>query len=851
MAKLLLLDGNSLLHRAFHALPPLTNTQGEPTNAVYGFTNMLWRLLEEEQPDYLAVAFDIGKPTLRQAQFVEYKANRPPTAPELKGQFALVKNVLQAMDIAILEKEDYEADDILGTLATKGAEQGYQVVIITGDRDLLQLVNEKVIVKICKQGIAKLECYDQEKIEEKYNLQPRQIIDLKGLMGDTSDNIPGVPGIGEKTALKLLHEYKDVEEVLANIPNIKGKKIQENLAQYREKALLSKNLATICINVPLEYKWENLIKKQFDEEKIKKIFVKLDFTSLLKKIKPRQLNLIEEKIIPPLAEKDLAAWLQKIKENKCVALKLDITTDNLMQAEVKGIYFSTGDATIYLGFNLFSQVQELLEDVSLSKYVHDLKSQLIILKRLGLKPAGFVFDTMLAAYLLSPSQNQYLLEDLADKYLPQPADNRISNIYYLQKVLLQEMKKIELVQLYYEVELPLVDVLAEMEMTGVSLNQEYLSYLSKQMGEKLQELEEKIYTLAEEKFNINSPKQLGIILFEKLQLPVGKKTKTGYSTNADVLEFLRDKHEIVEYILHYRQLGKLKSTYVDALPKLLNEKTGRLHTCLNQTVTATGRLSSSEPNLQNIPIKSQLGKEIRKAFIANKDGNWLLAADYSQIELRILAHITEDEGLCSAFRSQQDIHTKTAAEVFDVEIEQVNSSMRSKAKAVNFGIVYGISDFGLAQNLQVSPKEAKKYIDSYFVKYPGVRRYMEETIKRAKEQGYVTTILNRRRYLPDLKSSNYNVRSFAERTAINTPIQGSAADIIKIAMLKVASKLKEKKLKAKLVLQVHDELILEVPEEELEEVTTVVREAMEKAVSLSITLDVDIQIGKTWCDLKE
>jgi len=855
-AKLLLLDGNSLVHRAFHALPPLSNSQGQPTNAVYGFTKMLLRLKEEESPAYLAVVFDHGLPTFRHQEFEAYKAHRPSTAPELKSQFPLVKEVVSAMQIPSLELAGYEADDILGTVAKQGEGEGLEVVIVTGDRDLLQLVSAHITVKLCRQGITNLEAFDREKIQEKYGLKPEQIQDLKGLVGDASDNIPGVPGIGEKTALKLLQEYATVEEILEQTENLKIKKIKSALTDYQEQALLSKKLATICCEVPLEsYSWESFRTKEYDLQKMGEVLARLEFKSLLKKLPQEKGETKEFTDNYRIMEKteEIAAWKEKIrKQGTPLAVQLAVDNPDPMKACLQGIYLhGQGGESYYLPFQLMEEIRDLLEEEKIAKYGHDLKYQLLLLKRHGFAPAAFSFDTMVAAYLLNPSQSQYNLQDLVAQYLADFSGNLLECINCLQDVLEKELEKLSLLRLFWEVEMPLVEVLADMEREGVSIDREYLAHFAVRLNQQLGELERTIYSLAGEEFNINSPKQLGGILFEKLKLPTAKKTKTGYSTNAEVLEFLRDKHPMVEHLLHYRQLGKLKNTYVDALPKLVNPLTCRVHTYLNQTVTATGRLSSSEPNLQNIPTKTQLGREIRKAFIPNKAENFLLAADYSQIELRILAHITQDENLLEAFREKQDVHARTAAQVFGVKLEEVTSEMRSKAKAVNFGIVYGISDFGLAQNLGVSPKEAKKFIENYFAKYPGVKKYMEETVEKALEEGFVTTIFKRRRYLPDLHSSNHNIRGFAQRTAINTPIQGSAADIIKIAMLAVTKELKERKLEAKLLLQVHDELLLEVPEKELEQVANLLQEAMEGAVELSVPLKVDLQVGKNWCDLKK
>lgn len=844
MPKLLALDGNSLLHRAFHALPLLTNSEGVYTNAVYGFLNMFFKLLEEEKPDYLAVAFDIGRPAVRLLEYADYKGQRPPTASELKGQFGLLKEILNAMRVEILEEEGYEADDLLGSLIKAAEREGFTAVVVSGDRDLLQLVSKNVTVKLCRKGIAEMEAFTPAAVQEKYSLMPEQIPDLKGLMGDSSDNIPGVPGVGEKTAVKLLKEYPSVEEVLSHIPEVSGKKLKQSLTEHGALALLSKKLATIILDRPVSL--ADCAVQDYDLPRLKELFSRLEFKSLLKKLASWE-PAAEVPVITDKAE--LAAIVEEIKAAGELAFLLGLSKADDMQAELVDFSLSWQGRTV----SLLPEALELFKPVftaeNIVKYTHDLKSQLLFLWRQGIYPARVAFDTMLAAYLLDPAESMPDLGSLAEENML--SSRGAGAVMELKPILQAELESQGMSELFAALEMPLAPVLAKMEFAGIALDTSYLAELSGVLDSRLQELAERIYFLAGERFNINSPKQLGVILFERLGLPAGKKTKTGYSTNADVLEFLRDKHLIVEEILAYRQLAKLKSTYADALPKLINRDTGRLHTSLNQALTATGRLSSSNPNLQNIPVRGDLGKKIRQAFIVGREDAVLLSADYSQIELRILAHISGDENLCRAFKEEEDIHTKTAAEVFGVPVAEVDSELRSKAKAVNFGIVYGISDFGLAKNIQVPVKEAKLYIENYLQRYPKVKAYMENIVALGKEQGFVTTIMQRRRYLPDLHNKNHIKRSFAGRAAINTPIQGSAADIIKLAMLRIDEELLARGLRSRMLLQVHDELILEVPLSELEEVKALVAEKMSTAADLSVPLTVGTSVGSSWAELKD
>ncbi len=866
MKKMLLIDGNSLLHRAFHALPPLRTSKGVPTNAVYGFLNMLLRILQEEQPDYVAVAFDKKGPTFRHEEFVEYKSTRPPTPEELIGQFDLLKEILKAMNITFFEIDGYEADDIIGTISKKGEKEGISSIIVTGDKDELQLISRNIKVLVTRKGISDIEAYDLEKINSKYGISPEAITDLKGLMGDKSDNIPGIPGIGEKTAAKLLQEFGSLENVLENFDKLKGK-LKENIQKYADQAKDSKYLATIVTNVPLEFDFDDIKYREPDYDKLMNLLRELEFYSLIdrlsKNIKDNK-NVKETENAADMNFAENNSSLEDVIKLAAIEKRLSILVDakkkNLKSYKIDGLYICAKDEYAFVSGKLLEKsdvrktLKQLLEDPAVYKITHDSKFIRNALRQLDID-FKCQFDTMLAAYLLESSRPRYDVPLLVTEYLgaamPDTASftEQIIHMFALKDVMDGKIKEYDMSKLLYEIEIPLSVILSDMEHAGIKVDLGKLQELSAKFGEKLDLLTKEIYELAGTEFNINSPKQLGEILFEKLLLPVIKKTKTGYSTDAEVLEKLRPLHPIIDKILDYRFVMKMKSTYADGLAALVDKETSRIYTSFNQTVTTTGRISSTEPNLQNIPVKTEEGKHIRGVFTADGPGHLLLSGDYSQIELRVLAHMSEDPGLIDSFLKGEDIHTRTASEVFGVPLEEVTPSLRNKAKAVNFGIIYGISDYGLAQNLGISNQEAKEYIDAYFKRYPKVKDFIRETIASARIQGYVTTLLNRRRYIPDINSKNYHLRSFAERTAVNTPIQGSAADIIKIAMVNVYKALKENGLSAKILLQVHDELILDSRQEELSKVKDILKDCMEHAFSLKVPLTVDIHQGYTWEEL--
>ncbi|WP_124726952.1 DNA polymerase I [Staphylospora marina] len=885
MQKLVLIDGNSIAYRAFFALPLLSNASGLYTNSVYGFTMMLMKVIEEEKPTHVLVAFDEGKTTFRHREYGEYKGTRQKTPGELSEQIPLIHEVLDAFGIRHFGMDGYEADDIIGTLAHSPETEGMEVRIVSGDKDLLQLVNDRVRVMLTRKGVTELETYDVRAVKERYGLEPRQIIDLKGLMGDPSDNIPGIPGVGEKTALKLLHQFPTVEDVVANADAVSGKKLQEKIREFKEQALFSKKLATIFTEVPLPFKVEDLKLPPLDVQRVAEVFRKLEFKTLIDRIEkdrktqePLQTNepLPELKVTMIRGEEERIA-LEGLFERKRLALVVEADGENYHRSAVVGLALSDGERHAFLTLEEaenWPAFRRWLEDPSRNKVAFDVKRAKLLLEKEGLNSEGWSFDALLAAYLLNPSESRTELSDVVAKHLGEriPSDEDVYGkgakksipqgeplaahlarkaeaLHRLEPVLARELKEAGMDALMFDLEFPLAFTLARMEQRGVAVDRDGLDELGVELKENLDRLEREIYELAGTEFNINSPKQLGEILFDKLGLPVLKKTKTGYSTSADVLEKLAPQHEIVEKILHFRQVGKLHSTYVEGLRKEIAGD-GKIHTSFNQTVTATGRLSSTEPNLQNIPIRLEEGRRIRKVFVPSEPGWLILAADYSQIELRVLAHISEDENLRRAFRENRDIHTATAMEVFGVSEDEVTPLMRRQAKAVNFGIVYGISGYGLAQNLDIPQKEAKEFIERYFETYPGVKRYMEEVVQKAKQDGYVTTLLGRRRWLPMIHSRNYGERSFAERTAMNTPIQGTAADIIKHAMLRVEREMQARNLKSRMLLQVHDELIFEVPEEELEEMKQLVRDLMEDALPLSVPLRVDVSSGRNWYEAK-
>ena len=875
--KLVLIDGNSILYRAFYALPLLHNDKGVYTNAVYGFTNILLNILETEKPSHMLVAFDAGKTTFRHSTYKDYKGGRQKTPPELSEQFPLTRELLNAFNIPHYELDMYEADDIIGTLADTGEKEGWEVKVISGDQDLLQLVSEHVTVDVTKKGVSEVESFTPKSMVEKMELSPDQIIDLKALMGDSSDNIPGVPGVGIKTATRLLKQYETLDNIYENIDKITAKKLKENLVTYKEDAFMSRDLATINQDSPITISLHDLDYSGYEYKDIYDLFSELEFRSLLDRLhgeKGDEAIQIELEEFDYEIIDDITSDLFTGKE----ALHVEMITENYHEANIEaiGIVNENGNFAIETQKALKSKVFiTWLQDETKEKYVFDAKAVKVALLHRNIVIKGITFDLQLAAYLHNPADNNeeisaigrrlgeknvHLDEEVYGKgaKLAVPEFTKVSEhvarktniIYKLKDRFIDDLAQNEQLELFKELELPLATILAEIEHAGVKVDVDRLKEMGKELTDRLDTIESEIHELAGEKFNINSPKQLSVILFEKLELPVIKKTKTGYSTAADVLEKLEPEHEIIPKLLLYRQLKKLQSTYVDGLLKVVRKDTHKIHTRFNQALTQTGRLSSTEPNLQNIPIRLEEGRKIRQAFVPSEPGWVMFAADYSQIELRVLAHISGDEKLVQAFKEDKDIHTQTAMDVFHVEEAAVDSNMRRQAKAVNFGIVYGISDYGLSQNLQITRKEAKTFIDKYFAIYPEVKQYMDDIVQEAKHNGYVSTIMKRRRYLPEITSRNFNLRSFAERTAMNTPIQGSAADIIKKAMIDLEERLRKENLQARMLMQVHDELILEAPKEEIEKLASIVPEVMESTVTLDVPLKVDYSYGKSWFDAK-
>lgn len=866
MKKLLILDSNSILNRAFYGVRYLSAKDGTPTNAIYGFLNILLKLIKEQEPDYICAAFDVKAPTFRHKQYEGYKAQRKPMPEGLAAQMPLAKDVLRAMDITILEKEGYEADDIIGTVARLCEESEISCFIATGDKDDLQLASDKtkVILTVTKSGYNETIIYDDKAVKEKYHVTPTEFIDVKALMGDPSDNIPGVKGVGEKTAMSLIEKHHSIEYIYENIDGIglKGAMLQK-MKDGREMAFMSKELATINRNTPIEFNAEECVFDGFENNgELYEILKRLELNSIIKKLDLSGGDNVKEN------EDIFKDFSYQVGDKNMISgdkvnVVIDFDGDNISSVAV-----GVGNNAVVL--NEQDDIKELLEDDSIAKVMFDVKEAIVKLNgRIDIK--NISDDTAIAAYLVDPAKNEYTIEKLASEYfgtvIEKPEVKQLSLLddvetdrsEYLAKCAValgvlnerigDKIKENGQEKLYQEVELPLVTVLAHLEINGFLVDDNQLKEFADKLGEKIDALTNEIYMLAGEEFNINSPKQLGVILFEKLELKPVKKTKTGYATNADVLEKLRDKHPIVNFIMEYRQLAKLKSTYCDGLTAVVNPNTHRIHSVFTQTVTVTGRLSSTEPNLQNIPTRTELGREIRKMFVA-KDGYVLVDADYSQIELRVLAHIANDETMINAFRNNEDIHAVTASQVLGIPLEDVTKEQRSSAKAVNFGIVYGIGEFSLAQDLHISVKEAKAYIESYLEKYHGVRNYMESIKEQAKKDGYVKTMLNRIRYIPELKSPNYNIRQFGERVALNTPIQGTAADIIKLAMVRVDNRLINEGLKSKLILQVHDELIVEAHKDEVNKVKQILSEEMQNAMELNVPLKVDMSTGHSWYDAK-
>jgi DNA polymerase-1 len=877
--KLLLVDGNSVAFRAFFALhnslERFKTSSGLHTNAIYAFNTMFENVMQKEAPTHVLVAFDAGKTTFRTEMYEAYKAGRSKTPGEFKEQMPYIRELLTGLGVKYYELENYEADDIIGTLAETVDKEQFDVVVLSGDRDLTQLASPEIKVDITVKGVSDIESYTPEHVAEKYDgLSPKQIIDMKGLAGDASDNIPGVTKIGEKTAIKLLKQYGSVEGIYEHIDEMKQSKMKENLINDKEQAFLSKQLATIDTAAPVDVSIDSLKYDGKNLEKLIPFYKEMEFKQFLAK-----LDVVEE--IPDMEDIlfDVVTEYDETMFDTNMALYVEMLGDNYHQEDIVGVAWGT-NKKIYVTNDLALFENEAfrnwLTDKNQRKFVYDAKRTYAALNRYVGKTEGIAFDILLGAYLLDTNEKSSDIEGIAAHYgysdirsdesvygkgakkgLPADEEDffahlarKVAAIDALTPILNKELEEKNQADLFYKMELPLSQILAEMEITGIKVDASRLQEMKGEFSKRLQEIEHKIHEEAGEEFNLNSPKQLGVILFEKMGLPVIKKTKTGYSTAVDVLEQLREQAPIVDDILTYRQIAKIQSTYVEGLLKVI-QSDGKVHTRYVQTLTQTGRLSSVDPNLQNIPIRLEEGRKIRQAFVPRAK-DWLIySSDYSQIELRVLAHISNDEHLKEAFLEGQDIHASTAMRVFGIEkAEDVTPNMRRQAKAVNFGIVYGISDYGLSQNLGISRKAAQQYIDTYFDKYPGVKEYMERIVREAKDMGYVETLYHRRRYLPDINSRNYNLRSFAERTAINTPIQGSAADILKIAMIELAQRLKEEGLEATMLLQVHDELVFEVPEKELERLDKLVSEVMEQTVQLHVPLITESSWGKTWYEAK-
>jgi DNA polymerase I len=877
-----IIDGNSYIYRAFYAIRNLSNSAGLPTNAVFGFANMLLKVIKEKKPDLLAIVFDPKGPTRRHLEYKEYKAHRPPMPKDLVPQIPYIHNLVAAFRIPVFVQEGQEADDLIATLAQKAELDGMSVTIVTGDKDILQLVGPHINV----YDTLKDKIYGPADVEERFGVPPDRVIEIMGLMGDAADNIPGVPGIGEKTAEALIKQYGTIENVLAHAKEITKPKLRQSLLEFAHLARLSRELAVLRADVPLDVNYDDLKMKPPDNAALMKMLKELEFPSLLKYVtqEPKQ----EADYLAVLEETELRNLVAVLSSAQEFCFDTETTSIDPMQAELVGISFSVKPhhayyvplGHLYLGApkqipldQALSALKPVMENPEIGKVGQNIKYDLLVLGHYGISVRGISFDAMIASYLLNPGKTSHGLESIALEYLNyktmtyaevtgfgkkqisfSAVDIKTATRYSgedaditlrLKQTLAPLLKEQNIEKLFRDLEMPLMEVLADMERIGVKIDADFLKNMSAKLGTEIAQIEQTIYSIAGTEFNINSPKQLAEILFVKLALTPIKKTKTGFSTNVDVLEELAHLHPLPAEILKYRTLAKLKSTYIDALPLMINPKTGRLHTSLNQTVTATGRLSSSDPNLQNIPIRTDVGREIRRAFIAEQ-GSSLLSADYSQIELRVLAHMSQDQSLIRTFQEDEDVHTRTASEIFGLPHDEITSEMRRKAKAVNFGIIYGISAFGLAQDIGVSNSEAKRYIDNYFARYPGVREFLDRTIEEAKTKGSVFTLLGRRRFIPELASSIAAVRSFGERMAVNTPIQGTAADLIKLAMINIQQRLKREERRSKMILQVHDELVFEVPDPEIDTMKKLAREEMEGVLKLVVPIKVDIGVGKNW-----
>lgn len=868
--KIVLIDGHSILNRAFYGLPDLTNAEGLHTNAIYGFLTIMFKILEEEKPEYLTVAFDVHAPTFRHEMYDAYKGTRKPMADELRQQVPVIKEVLGAMGIKTIEQAGLEADDLLGTISRRSEERGMEVSVISGDRDLLQLATEHVKIRIPKtrQGRTEVEDYYSEDVKNRYQVTPLEFIDLKALMGDTSDNIPGVPSIGEKTAARIITEYHSIENAYAHVEELKPPRASKALKEHWELAVMSKTLATIEVHADFAYDFEEARLGNIYTEEAYAYFQRLQFKNLLSKFDvTAPANSVEDHFRVIESKTEATEIFRKAAQADCVGAAIFKDLENVLplfvqEAGVGGIALSFSQEDILcircnaeLSGEWLLKELEMIAEKTNRFVVFDLKAQMEFLK---IKRKDNCFDATVAAYLLNPLKSDYTYEDVAREQLDLILEDKTDlttkvcyeayTAYASSAKLEKRLKEDGLWSLFEEIEMPLVFTLYDMEKNGVKVEAEALKLYGDQLGDKIVELEKEIYEDANETFNINSPKQLGVVLFENMKIPGGRKTKTGYSTAADVLEKLAPEYPIVAKILEYRQLTKLKSTYTDGLAGYIQED-GRIHGKFNQTVTATGRISSTEPNLQNIPVRVELGRMIRKVFVP-EEGYVFVDADYSQIELRVLAHCSGDEQLIKAYREEADIHRITASQVFHVPFDEVTDLQRRNAKAVNFGIVYGISSFGLSQDLSITRKEAAKYIEDYFHTYPGIKAFLDDAVAHAKENGYVKTLFGRRRPVPELASSNFVQRSFGERVAMNAPIQGTAADIMKIAMIGVNKRLKEQKLKSRLVLQVHDELLIEAYHAEIDTVKEILREEMEQAASLDVPLEIDMHTGNNWYEAK-
>ena len=904
--RLLIIDGNSIMNRAFYGImnsKALMAPDGTYTNAIYGFLAILFKELEDLNPDYIAVAFDLKAPTHRHKMYEAYKGTRHAMPEELAQQMPIIKEILADMNITIIEKEGYEADDVLGTISKQAEKTGHDVTILSGDRDTFQLASKHITIRIprTKMGKTETEDYDEKKIQEEYGVKPIQLIQVKGLMGDTSDNIPGVPGVGEKTALKLIKEYKTIDNLYEKLEkgeaDIKGA-LKEKLENNKDSAFMSRELGTILVDAPLGVNVEDLEVKEWNKEAVTNKFKELQFNRFIERFKLKGLGTVkEEKKIDDLfkiEENEIEEVLNFVKKTKRLIYYMEKekqnTDEHIINQEITSIsIYNEEKNTVYFipNFNA-KEFAEVFSDPNIEKVSYKVKPDFIVLKELGIEYNNIKYDAEIAGYNLNPTDKN-TIEEMAIKYLEIDINEYIDNefkdvkdlqenkqitlfdnsmqdeqlqkknkyknslicyvIAKLEQKTIEDLKKVKTLELFNNIEMPLVPILANMQYNGMLVDKQELSNFGDILKQQINEITKSIYTLAGEEFNINSHQQLGKILFEKLKLPVYKKTKNGYTTDVEVLEKLKGKHPIIEKILEYRTLTKLNSTYVEGLIPYINEHTHRIHSSFHQTITATGRISSTEPNLQNIPTRAELGKQIRKAF-KPAEGYVYIDADYSQIELRVLAHISKDENMIYAFKHGEDIHKQVASRILNIPIEEVTKEQRSSAKAVNFGIVYGISDYGLANQIGVSNKQAKEYINQYLEKYSGIKHFMDSVVESAKEKGYVETLFGRRRYIPEIKSNNYMVRQFGSRVAMNTPIQGTAADIMKIAMINVYNKLKEENIDAKIVLQIHDELLLEVSNKDKEKAKQILKNCMEEAAKLEIPLEVELSEGNSWYEVK-